>query len=150
MSAVRSKNTRIEVAVRKRLFALGLRYRLHCRKLPGTPDLVFPKHRSAVFVHGCFWHFHGCHLTSVPATRAEWWRKKLERNARRDSEAVSALRRRGWRVLTIWECRFRRPGQDRDRALDEACSEAWAFLTSARPVLEIPTRNHIHPARAGA
>ena len=138
MSAVRSRNSRIEVAVRKRLFAQGLRYRLHRRDLPGTPDFVFPKHRSAVFVHGCFWHLHGCELSSIPDTRRDWWTQKLRRNAERDAEAVSRLRRLGWRVLTIWECRFRRTGVNRDRALDEACQEAAAFVRSHRPVLEIP------------
>lgn len=138
MSAVRSRNSRIEVAVRKRLFAQGLRYRLHRRDLPGTPDFVFPKHRSAVFVHGCFWHLHGCELSSIPDTRRDWWKEKLERNAERDARAVSRLRSLGWRVLTIWECRFRRAGLDRDRALDEACREAADFVRSSLPFLEIP------------
>lgn len=140
MASIRSRNSRIEVEVRRRLFALGLRYRLHRRDLPGTPDFVFPRHRSAVFVHGCFWHLHGCELSSIPATRPDWWRQKLERNAERDAEAVIRLRRLGWRVLTIWECRFRRAGVNRDRALDEACREAADFVRSGRPLLEIPER----------
>ena len=140
MASIRSRNSRIEVEVRRRLFAHGLRYRLHRRDLPGTPDFVFPRHRSAVFVHGCFWHLHGCELSSIPATRPDWWRQKLERNAERDAEAVTRLRRLGWRVLTIWECRFRRAGVNRDRALDEACREAADFVRSGRLLLEIPER----------
>ena len=140
MSSVRSRNSRIEIAVRKRLFAQGLRYRLHRRDLPGTPDFVFPKHRSAVFVHGCFWHLHGCELSSIPDTRREWWKEKLGRNAERDARAVSGLQALGWRVLTIWECRFRRTGVDRDHALDDACREAAEFLRSHLPILEIPSR----------
>lgn len=102
------------------------------------PDFVFPKHRSAVFVHGCFRHRHGCESSSIPAARPDWRRQKPERNAERDAEAVSRLRRPGWRVLTIRECRFRRAGVNRDRALDEACREAAAFVRSSSPVPEIP------------
>lgn len=150
MASVRSRNSRIEIAVRRRLFALGLRYRLHRRDLPGTPDFVFPKHRSAVFVHGCFWHLHGCELSSIPATRPDWWRAKLERNAERDAEAVSRLRRLGWRVLTIWECGIRRAGVNRDRALDEVANRALAFLTSSLSTLEIAGDSPSADARPSA
>lgn len=138
MASVRSRNSRIEIAVRRRLFASGRRCRLHRRDLPGTPDFVFPKHRSAVFVHDCFRHRHGCESSSIPAARPDSWRQKPERNAERDAEAVSRLRRPGWRVLTIRECRYRRAGVNRDRALDEAGREAAAFVRSSNPVPEIP------------
>ena len=138
MSAVRAKNTKLETDIRRRLFAQGFRYRLHARNLPGTPDMVFPKYRSVAFVHGCFWHYHGCHLSSIPGTRRSWWKKKLEDNARRDSEAVFELRNLGWRILIIWECGFRRPKINRAEALDTIAARAAGFLKSKRRLLEIP------------
>ena len=138
MSSVRAKNTKLELGVRRRLFAIGFRYRLHAKDLPGTPDMVFPRYRAAVFVHGCFWHYHGCHLSSIPGTRRSWWKKKLEGNARRDSETVSELRDLGWRVLTIWECGFRKPKTNRAEALDDIAERASSFLNSGRKLLEIP------------
>ena len=138
MSSVRAKNTKLELGVRRRLFALGFRYRLHAKDLPGTPDMVFPKYRAVAFVHGCFWHCHGCHLSSIPETRRSWWKKKLEGNARRDSETVSALRDLGWRVLTIWECGFRKPKTNRAEALDDIAERSSSFLNSGRKLLEIP------------
>lgn len=107
MSSIRGKDTKPEMLIRRGLHAHGLRYRLHDRKLPGCPDLVFPKYRTAVFVHGCFWHAHGCALSKLPATRPEFWRKKLEGNVARDQKAVAALQANGWRVLVIWECALR-------------------------------------------
>jgi DNA mismatch endonuclease (patch repair protein) len=96
------------MAVRRAAHRMGLRFRLHLRDLPGTPDLVFPKWRLALFVHGCFWHrHHGCRRASVPQTNAEVWTAKFERNTRRDMEAVHALEAAGWNTLTIWECEAR-------------------------------------------
>lgn len=110
MSRIRGKDTKPEVIVRRELHSAGLRYRLHVRALPGTPDLVFPKHGAVVFVHGCFWHGHaGCPLFTLPKTREQFWRSKLLANARRDHEAVEALKAAGWRVLTIWECALKGP-----------------------------------------
>lgn len=104
MAAIRGKHTRPEMVVRRALHALGLRYRLHAR-LPGRPDLVFPKHRAVLFVHGCFWHRHTCANGRVtPRTRAEFWKAKLTGNAERDRRNRHALRKAGWRVLVIWEC----------------------------------------------
>ena len=117
MSAVRAKNTKPELEIRRRLFAMGFRYRLHRRALPGTPDMVFPGYRSIVFIHGCFWHYHGCHLSSLPATREDWWKAKLEDNAKRDVAAVSELRSLGWRVLTIWECHVSTDGDEPPRGI---------------------------------
>ncbi len=109
MSRIRGKDTKPEMLIRRGLHARGLRYRLHDRKLPGRPDLVFAKHHTAVFVHGCFWHAHGCALSKPPATRQDFWRSKLEGNAARDEMAVVALQAAGWRVLVIWECSLRGP-----------------------------------------
>ena len=138
MSSVRAKNTKVELEMRRRLFAMGFRYRLHRKDLPGTPDMVFQKYRSVVFIHGCFWHYHGCHLSSIPGTRRSWWKAKLEETARRDSMAVSELQNFGWRVLTIWECGFRRPGTNRMEALDTIARQAADFLNSNQRLLQIP------------
>lgn len=120
MRAVRRENTGPELAVRKVAHRLGLRFRLHRKDLPGTPDLVFPKHRTCVFVHGCFWHRHpGCKKASTPKTRRDYWLPKFERNVERDREKEEALRRLGWRVVTIWECETRDP-EELERRLREA------------------------------
>ena len=111
MSRVRAANTRPEIAVRRLFHRLGYRFRLHRRDLPGTPDLVLPKYRAVVFVHGCFWHQHDCRRgRRQPASNRAYWEPKLARNVERDESAKSALRRMGWRVLTIWECQIDEPG----------------------------------------
>ncbi|ABE63300.1 T/G mismatch-specific endonuclease [Nitrobacter hamburgensis X14] len=105
MSRVGGKNTTPEIVVRKVAHSLGLRFRLHRKQLPGTPDLVFPKWRTAIFVHGCFWHRHpGCAKASTPKSRTEYWQDKFETNVRRDKKNVALLRKQGWLVLTVWEC----------------------------------------------
>lgn len=105
MSRVRSKDTSPELAVRKIVHALGYRFRLHRRDLPGTPDMILPKHRAVIFVHGCFWHRHPkCRKASNPTTRVEFWTEKFRRNVERDKTDRNRLRRRGWRVLVVWEC----------------------------------------------
>ncbi|TXC66171.1 DNA mismatch endonuclease Vsr [Piscinibacter aquaticus] len=111
MSRIRGRDTRPEMLVRQGLHARGLRYRLHDRKLPGRPDLVFPRHGAVLFVHGCFWHAHGCALSKLPATRQDFWKQKLEGNAARDRRAIDALQAAGWRVLVIWECALRGPAR---------------------------------------
>lgn len=103
MRAIRSKNTSPEIAVRKLLSAYGYRYRLHYKKLPGSPDIAFPGRKKAIFVHGCFWHGHHCKLR-VPRTNKEYWQRKLERNRKRDAWALAELRRAGWRAKVVWEC----------------------------------------------
>lgn len=107
MAAVRAANTSPEIAVRSLLHRLGLRFRLHDRRLPGTPDVVLARHRTVIFVHGCFWHLHGCGRTSVPTSHVEYWEAKLQRNKARDAEQGLELRRQGWRVITVWECELR-------------------------------------------
>jgi DNA mismatch endonuclease, patch repair protein len=104
MAAVRSRDTKPEMMIRKALHASGLRYRLNVRDLPGKPDIVLPRHRAVVFVHGCFWHRHECDLFRWPESRTEFWRDKLNANAARDMAAAEALERAGWRQAVIWEC----------------------------------------------
>lgn len=104
MRAIRHKDTGPEMQIRRLLFARGFRYRLHVKSLPGSPDIVLPKHRVAVFVHGCFWHGHGCHLFKEPGTRTEFWMGKIQGNRERDFRNEAKLLEDGWRVLTIWEC----------------------------------------------
>lgn len=109
MASIRAKNTKPELLLRLGLHHMGLRYRLHCRDLPGSPDLVFPKYRVALFVHGCYWHRHlGCRLCSVPAQNKEFWEEKFEQNVKRDLRQISDLRKAGWRVFVIWECALRK------------------------------------------
>jgi DNA mismatch endonuclease (patch repair protein) len=108
MARVRSKNSRPELFVRRLVFALGYRYRLHAKDLPGHPDVVFRKLRKVIFVHGCFWHRHaGCALARFPKSRLDFWVPKLEGNKKRDKRNEGALRRHGWKVLTIWECQLK-------------------------------------------
>lgn len=108
MSRIRSKNTGPEMILRKALFARGFRYRLNVRKLPGTPDIVLPRYRTVIFVHGCFWHGHeGCKHASTPKTNTEFWVEKIAKNRARDKIHVEQLVAQGWNVLTVWECDIR-------------------------------------------
>ncbi|ROT95924.1 very short patch repair endonuclease [Histidinibacterium lentulum] len=110
MSGIRGKNTKPELALRRALHAHGFRFRLHSGKVHGRPDLVLPKHRAVVFVHGCFWHRHeGCRYTTTPATRPEFWQAKFDANVARDSAVRTKLFEDGWRVATVWECALRKP-----------------------------------------
>lgn len=109
MAAVRSRDTKPELLIRRELHRLGFRFRLSPRTLPGRPDIVLPRFRAAIFVHGCFWHGHGCHLFKLPRTRPEFWEEKIAANRRRDQKAVVGLRDEGWRVAVIWECALRGP-----------------------------------------
>lgn len=107
MSQIRGKDTKPEYLIRKGLFALGFRYRLHQRSLPGCPDLVLPKYKAVIFVHGCLWHRHKCVLFQWPRTNAEFWRRKIDRNCQNDERNLIKLQSSGWRVLTVWECALR-------------------------------------------
>ncbi|WP_158749971.1 very short patch repair endonuclease [Acidobacterium sp. S8] len=110
MAAIHSKDTKPELIVRRAVYALGFRYRLHAKDVPGKPDLVFRKMRKAIFVHGCFWHRHpGCSRASMPKTRAEFWQEKFEKNVNRDKQVKRELRKNRWRTLTIWQCELRDP-----------------------------------------
>ena len=104
MARVRSVDTAPEMLVRRLVHRMGYRYRLHRRDLPGTPDLVFPRRRCVIFVHGCFWHQHACPRGTRPTSNHDFWNRKLDSNVRRDRYNTAALRRNGWHVLTVWEC----------------------------------------------
>ncbi len=109
MSKIRGKNTKPEIQLRRILFAMGYRFRLHARDLPGQPDIVFTKRKAAIFMHGCFWHSHACPAGRVPKTRREFWERKLAANRDRDARQLQLLEVAGWRVLVIWECELRKP-----------------------------------------
>ena len=104
MAAVRGSDTKPEILVRKLLHGGGFRFLLHDERLPGKPDLVLPRYRATIFVHGCFWHGHDCHLFKTPKTRTDFWVSKIESNRKRDTAVYEALREAGWRVAEIWEC----------------------------------------------
>lgn len=110
MRNIRGKNTRPEPIVRKAIFAMGYRYRLHAAHLPGKPDMVFPRLRKAIFVHGCFWHKHArpsCKIARLPKSNSGYWLDKLEKNAARDVSRRAELRKAGWKTLVVWECQTR-------------------------------------------
>lgn len=121
MAAIRGRDTKPEVVLRRLLHAMGYRYRLQAKGLPGRPDLAFPTRRKALFVHGCFWHRHGCANSVMPKARPEWWAAKLEGNAARDARNLAALETAGWQALVVWECEVRA-----DAA--EAARRVTAFL----------------------
>lgn len=116
MRAVKSVDTAPEMLVRRMAHSLGFRFRLHRKDLPGSPDLVFPRLRKVVFVHGCFWHGHDCARGSrAPQSNAEYWSGKISRNAARDAASIASLREQGWRAAVIWECELKAPGKIRRR-----------------------------------
>lgn len=118
MAGIRGKNTQPELKVRRYLHKHGFRFRLHKCDLPGQPDIVLPKWKAVVFVHGCFWHRHaGCRYATTPASNAEKWQIKFDENVARDQRDIAALKRMGWKVMVVWECIFRKAGTS-DAALD--------------------------------
>lgn len=134
MSRIRGRDTKPELLLRRGLHSRGLRFRLHRKDLPGCPDLVFPRFRAVIFVHGCFWHGHKCHLFKLPETRGDFWKKKIFGNADRDRNAVEILRRERWRVLTVWECALRGRGR---LEMNKILSRIESFLTGNRIVQEM-------------
>jgi DNA mismatch endonuclease, patch repair protein len=131
MSGIRGKNTKPEIAVRLGLHALGFRYRLHPKQIPGKPDLWLPKYTAAIFVHGCFWHGHDCSLFKMPAIREDFWKAKISANRARDVRVNELLAFRNLRRLEIWECAFRGPGRiGLDKTLDQAAE--WLRGTELR------------------
>jgi len=110
MRGIKSKNSKPEVNLRTALHLLGFRFRIHRKDLPGRPDIVFPMYRAVVFVHGCFWHRHGCHLTATPKSNSAFWEAKFRANVLRDARQFRALVEGGWRVAVIWECELRKAG----------------------------------------
>ena len=135
MKAVRAKNTKPELLVRKLLHGAGYRYRLHVKTLPGTPDIVLPQYKVVIFVHGCFWHMHDCALFRLPATRTDWWRQKLTENRLRSEAAEDFLRELGWRVVIVWECSLK--GQAKLEP-GEVLDKFTSWLAGSTSFLEIP------------
>ena len=123
MASIKGKNTKPEIIVRKALHAAGFRFRLHDKKLPGKPDIVLPKYRTAVFVHGCFWHGHDCNQFKWPKTREAFWRNKIEGNRERDTRVRMQLRKTGWRVLIVWECALKGPRRQTVTSFIARCSD---------------------------
>ena len=134
MASIGGKNTRPELAVRSALHRRGFRFRLHRKDLPGRPDLVFPKHRAVILVHGCFWHGHGCHLFRWPKTREVFWRDKINSNVRRDRRHRLALMEAGWRLGTVWECAMK--GRHRF-PIGELADRCAVWLLSMEKELEV-------------
>lgn len=131
MASIRGKNTKPELQVRRGLHWLGVRFRLHCRDLPGRPDLVFPKYRTALFVHGCFWHRHdSCKLAYTPSANGQKWVEKFKANVERDRRQIALLQQAGWRVFVIWECALR--GSDLSDLLVSVVAELKAGESSYR------------------
>lgn len=134
MANIRGKNTKPELTLRKALHAAGFRYRLHGRRLPGTPDIVLSRYRAVIFVHGCFWHGHDCHLYRLPATRSDFWREKIARNRLADARNEERLTEAGWRQAIVWECAIK--GKSR-RPLAEVVSACALWLRSDDRRIEI-------------
>lgn len=123
MSRIRGKDTGIEVKVRRYLFSQGFRFRKNVAKMPGKPDIVLPKYRTVVFIHGCYWHRHeGCKNCTTPTTNREFWLKKFEENMERDLRCKQILEAEGWNVLVLWECEIK---GDFDRLMGELTAELW-------------------------
>ena len=124
MSRIRGKNTQPELIVRKFLFSKGLRYKLHDNNLPGKPDIVLPRYKKIILIHGCFWHGHeGCRYFVIPKTRTEWWVSKIRRNKETDLKTIDALQKMGWSIKIIWECELNSPVKER------TLNETFEFIT---------------------
>lgn len=137
MTGIKGKNTKPELIVRRGLHRLGFRYRLHSRKLPGKPDLVFTRYKAIILVNGCFWHQHDCHLFKWPSTRKAFWRNKITGNKQRDLLNRERYRQSGWRVLVIWECALK--GKTR-QPVNEVIQAAAEWLTGDQGDAEITGR----------
>lgn len=134
MAGIRGTNTKPELLIRSLLHKKGFRYRIHVKDLPGKPDIVLPKYRAVVFIHGCFWHGHkDCHLFRLPGTRTEFWQEKILRNQANDSRAVALLLASNWRVCIVWECSIRGARKDPEKVADTI--EDW--LSGTETFLEI-------------
>ncbi len=158
MAKIRSQNTKLELTLRKALFARGLRYRINQKKLPGSPDLVFKQFKAAIFVHGCFWHGHeDCAIAHIPKRNRRFWKHKFKRNVNRDQRVLAELEERGWRTLVVWECSMKpNPWFDLDQVIDFV--ETWLRSQAASsqlsgnqplPHLQLPIKLRVHHAAAG-
>lgn len=134
MASIKGKNTKPEMIIRRGLHGRGFRYRINDRALPGRPDLVFPKYQAVIFVHGCFWHLHDCHLFKWPQSRRDFWKDKITSNSKRDKSNVVALRESGWRVGIVWECALK---GKKKRPLDTVLNDCADWLLSDLFLLEV-------------
>jgi len=135
MSGIRAKNTKPERLIRSALHSAGFRYRVHVSDLPGKPDLVFPKYKAVILVHGCFWHRHpGCWWSTNPSSNSDFWSVKFAQNVQRDIQNILDLQKLGWRIAVVWECALRLPKKD------EVASVIGAWLESKRRSLNLPLR----------
>jgi DNA mismatch endonuclease (patch repair protein) len=137
MSGIRGKDTKPEILLRKGLFAKGFRFRLHDRRLPGKPDIVFPRFKAVILAHGCFWHEHNCPLFKWPSSNVKFWKTKIERNREVDRMARETLVARGWRILTVWECALKGPGK---LPVGRVVEEAAMWLSSGAGSREVVGR----------
>lgn len=135
MAAVKSKDTATELLVRRYLHALGFRYRVNASDKPGSPDILLPKYRCAIFIHGCFWHRHGCKRSTFPKTNQAYWKKKFLRTIERDSVTVEKLREDGWRVLLVWECALKNHRSELDPFIGDEIS---SWIRGDKAMSEIP------------
>jgi DNA mismatch endonuclease (patch repair protein) len=143
MSGIRNRNTKPEILIRHALYAKGFRYRLHDRKLPGKPDIVLNKFKAVIFVHGCFWHGHDCHLFKVPSTRTSFWLDKIEENRVRDKRSLNELSKSGWRACVVWECIVK--GKNKRLYLDDLIDELVGWITSDSAWMEFKIqKDQIH------
>ena len=122
MAGISGRDTKPELVIRSALHRLGFRFRLYCKDLPGKPDMVFPKHRAVIFVNGCFWHGHGCHLFNWPKTRRDFWKQKITSNILRDRRQLLELKQSGWRVGWIWECALKGRGRCPVKEVADRCA----------------------------
>lgn len=127
MSHIKSKNTSLEILVRKKLFADGFRYKINDSSLPGKPDIVLPKYHTVIFVNGCFWHRHNCKLATIPKTNTEFWKKKFKKNEENDEKNYRLLRNYGWHVIVVWECEIK---EDVDKLIKSIEKELKDYLLS--------------------
>ncbi len=140
MSSIKRSDTKPELILRRGLHKLGFRYCLHDRRLPGTPDLVFPRYKAVIFVNGCFWHGHECHLFRWPKSRAEFWRNKIAGNVQRDVRNSRLLGEKGWRTLVVWECALKGRGK---YPINEVVCRAGNWLRTASHNAEIRGRENV-------
>lgn len=134
MSKIKGKNTKPELILRSRLFKQGFRFRVHQKDLPGKPDIVLPKYRTAIFVHGCFWHYHkDCREGRIPSTKSAFWKTKLEGNRAKDQRNTELLRKLGWRVLTVWECEIEKDINQVVELLSKKLKSNLSELSQTKP-----------------
>ena len=140
MSRIRGKNTRPEMTIRRWLWANGYRYRLHRKDLAGKPDIVLTRYKAVIFVHGCFWHRHGCKATTTPASRTDFWLTKFQENVNRDERNIQVLVKKGWRVMVIWECTLR----GKTASLELIGNQISKFLVSDTCFIESEQQEDLH------